>query len=139
MQIVLSDLGFSKSLTFSSSSNAYLSTGYTSNAGNTYFNAFRLSQNLVIKEDVGQGYARTFLNGIKVFTKEGVLIAEERYNCCFYSLETVKAKSTRLLVKEMLAAAKRKGVYLQEGNLHKQVENEVRQSIELNPKQFLLR
>ena len=49
----------------------YLTLGYTSAAGNTYFKAIRLSNRLVVYYDIGQGYARTFLNGITLFCWNG--------------------------------------------------------------------
>ena len=51
-------------ISYSSVANAFLSKGYTSTAGNTYFNSIRVAEGILIKEDVGQGYAHTFLNGI---------------------------------------------------------------------------
>ena len=56
-----------ESLTYNAAKNVYLTLGYTSAAGNTYFKAIRLSNRLIVYYDIGQGYARTFLNGITLF------------------------------------------------------------------------
>lgn len=60
-----------ESLTYNAAKNVYLTLGYTSAAGNTYFKAIRLSNRLVVYYDIGQGYARTFLNGITLFCWNG--------------------------------------------------------------------
>ena len=67
--VLFKDLGVSVSsnVTYSTSLNVFSSNGYTSAAGNTYFNSFRFADGILIKEDVGEGYAHTFLNGIRIF------------------------------------------------------------------------
>lgn len=59
------------SLTYNAEKNVYLTLGYTSAAGNTYFKAVRLSNRLAVYYDIGQGYAHTFLNGITLFCWDG--------------------------------------------------------------------
>ena len=59
------------SLTYNPEKNVYLTLGYTSAAGNTYFRAIRLSNRLAVYYHIGQGYARTFLNGITLFCWDG--------------------------------------------------------------------
>ena len=60
-----------ESITYNAAKNVYLTLGYTSAAGNTYFKAIRLSNRLAVYYDIGQGYARTFLNGITLFCWNG--------------------------------------------------------------------
>ena len=59
------------SLTYNAEKNVYLTLGYTSYAGNTYFQAVRCTERLAVYFDIGKGYARTFLNGIKLFCWDG--------------------------------------------------------------------
>lgn len=59
------------SLTYNAEKNVYLTLGYTSAAGNTYYRAIRLSNRLAVYYDIGEGYARTFLNGITLFCWDG--------------------------------------------------------------------
>ena len=54
------------SVTYNAQNNIYLTNGYTSAAGNTYFQGIRLSDRIIVKYDIGQGYAHTFLNGVQV-------------------------------------------------------------------------
>ena len=49
------------SLTYNAEKNVYLTLGYTSAAGNTYYRAIRLSDRLAVYYHIGQGYAHTFL------------------------------------------------------------------------------
>lgn len=51
--------------------NVYLTKGWTSNAGNTYFKAVRFSDRLAVYYDIGIGDFRTFLNGITLYTWDG--------------------------------------------------------------------
>ena len=59
------------SLTYNAEKNVYLTLGYTSQAGNTYFKAARLSNRLAVFYDIGQGYCHTFLNGITLLCWDG--------------------------------------------------------------------
>lgn len=59
------------SLTYNAEKNVYLTLGYTSAAGNTYYRAIRLSNRLAVYYDIGEGYAHTFLNGITLFCWDG--------------------------------------------------------------------
>jgi hypothetical protein len=59
------------SVTYNPERNVYLTLGYTSQAGNTYFKAVRFSDRLAVHYDVGQGYYHTFLNGITLFAWDG--------------------------------------------------------------------
>lgn len=67
-------------VTYNAAKNVFLSQGYTSAAGNMYYQAIRLSNRLVVFYDLGQGYAYTFLNGIKLYCFDGLkanLIAQK--------------------------------------------------------------
>ena len=58
-------------LTYNAERNLFLTTGYTSAAGNTYFRALRMSDRLAVYFEIGQGYAHTFLNGITLYCWDG--------------------------------------------------------------------
>ena len=71
-----------ESLTYNAARNVFLTMGYTSPAGNMYYKAIRLSNRLMVYYDLGQGYAYTFLNGIKLFCwdgQKGHLIAQKSW------------------------------------------------------------
>ena len=60
-----------ESLTYNAAKNVYLTLGYTSAAGNMYYKAIRFSEKLAVFYHIGQGYARTFLNGITLLCWDG--------------------------------------------------------------------
>ena len=58
-------------LTYTVEKNIFLTMGYTSQAGNTYYRAIRLSPRLAVFYNIGEGYKYTFLNGITLFAFDG--------------------------------------------------------------------
>lgn len=113
------------SITFSESMNAFVGSGYTSMAGNTYFNAARFAEGLLIKEDVGEGYSATFLNGLHIYDlKTHKLLVEKvypMYQGAFYSKEHVKIVATRLLSDLIVEAAEEQGSYMNEQEVSRKV------------------
>lgn len=77
---------FSKNgMTYNAAKNIFLSRGYTSATGNTYFQALRFFDRLAVVLDVGEGYKYTFLNGIKLFCWNGQdaeLIGQRTWGGC---------------------------------------------------------
>ena len=76
-------------VTYNAARNIFLTQGYTSAAGNMYYRAVRLSNRLVVYYDLGQGYAHTFLNGIKLYCFDGQkanLIAQKYWGGCDYRI-----------------------------------------------------
>ena len=74
---------------YNAAKNVFLTMGYTSAAGNMYYRAVRLSNRLVVYYELGQGYAYTFLNGIKLFAFDGQkaqLIAQKYWGGCDYRI-----------------------------------------------------
>lgn len=59
------------SVTYNPEKNVYLTLGYTSPAGNTYYKAVRFSDRLAVYYDIGEGFKYTFLNGITLFAWDG--------------------------------------------------------------------
>ena len=85
---LLNKFGLAKtgSFNYSDQSNAFLGNGFTSAAGNTYFNSLRFVEGILVKEDVGQGYSRTFINAIRIYDiKSKDLLCEKSYHCAYYS------------------------------------------------------
>jgi hypothetical protein len=130
-EMILSQLGIEKGgVNYSESANAFLSTGYTSAAGNTYFNALRFAEGIVIKEDVGEGYAHTFLNGIRIYSlKNKQLIAERDFHNSIYNKQKVKCNAIAMLMKVLVDAAAMEGVKLDEQKARTQVERVINMAI----------
>lgn len=86
-------------VSYSEMANAFLTTGYTSAAGNTYFNSIRLAEGILIKEDIGVGYAHTFLNGLKIYSiKDKTLIADKAFHSLFYNPLNVTKEAKKMLM-----------------------------------------
>jgi len=102
-------------VTYNAAKNVFLSQGYTSAAGNMYYKAIRLSNRLVVYYDLGQGYAHTFLNGIKLFAFDGpkaTLIAQKYWGGCDYRIfneQFAKEQSILMLSSFLIGQLKAQG------------------------------
>lgn len=114
---------------YSQEMNAITGNGFTSAMGNSYFNALRFAEGLLIKEDVGFGgmYNRTFLNGLRIFDlRTRKLLAEKiypMYEGALYSKEVVKSVTRRLLSNLILQEAKEQGYFVTESEVERQLSN----------------
>lgn len=95
------------SLTFNPEKNVYLTLGYTSAAGNTYYRAVRFSDRLAVYYHIGQGYAYTFLNGISLFCWDGQkakLIGQKFWGGCNWKCfsERFAKEQSILMLKDFL-------------------------------------
>lgn len=104
-----------ESLTYNAAKNVFLTTGYTSNAGNMYYRAIRISDRLAVYYDLGQGYRYTFLNGIKLFCWDGQkakVIAQKYWGGCDYRIfneQFAKEQSILLLCNYLSGQLKARG------------------------------
>jgi hypothetical protein len=92
------------SVTYNEANNIFLSEGYTSAAGNTYFQGVRLSDRLIIDLQLGQGYYYLFLNGIRIYGYNGHekhLIASRNFSCCTFS-EKYSCRECEDMIKDYL-------------------------------------
>ena len=107
-----------ESLTYNAAKNVFLSQGYTSAAGNMYYKAIRLSNRLVVYYDLGQGYAYTFLNGIKLYCFDGQkanLIAQKYWGGCDYRIfneQFAKEQSILMLSNFLVGQLKAQGAHV---------------------------
>ncbi len=107
-----------ESLTYNVSKNVFLTQGFTSAAGNMYYRAIRLSDRLAVYYDLGQGYAYTFLNGIKLFCWDGnkaKLIAQKYWGGSDYRVfnEQFAKEQSIMMLKDYLAGQlKAQGAYV---------------------------
>ena len=106
------------SVTFSESLNALVGAGYTSMAGNTYFNTLRLADGILIKEDIGEGYMYTFLNGLHIYDlRTKTLLCERCFNCHFYSRDTARNDAVSMLADLIAESAAKEHVILNESEM----------------------
>lgn len=99
---------------------------HTSIAGNTYFNAISLTDDFVVKENVGVGWLHTFLNGLQIYTHDGKLVAERDFQCFIYSEERVLKEVTDMLTEAIVKAAQRQGIPLNQTQVRNEVFHRVR-------------
>lgn len=106
----------SESFTYNAEKNIYLSMGFTSALGNTYFKALRLSDKLAVFFSIGEGCYYTFLNGINIFALSGNgqarLIGQKQWggsNWCVFSEAFAKNQCVELLSDFLMGEAKKLG------------------------------
>ena len=110
-------------VTYSVAKNVFLSQGYTSAAGNMYYKAIRLSNRLVVYYDLGEGYAYTFLNGIKLFCWDGQrasLIAQRSWGGCdwrVFSEQFARGQSILMLKGFLAGQLKAQGAHVSDQEL----------------------
>lgn len=103
------------SLTYNAEKNIFLTLGYTSTAGYTYYRAIRYSKHLAVFYHIGEGYLHTFLNGITLFCWDGQrakIISQKRWGgtdwVCF-SERFAKEQSILMLKDYLQGQAKAHG------------------------------
>ena len=117
-----------ESLTYNAAKNVFLTTGYTSAAGNTYFQGIHLSNRLAIVFDIGVGYAYTFLNGMKLYCFDGTqkkLIGSRFYSCCCYCDSFARREASEILCEYLKSQAKLMGTYISDSQLEEFAKNQV--------------
>lgn len=108
------------SLTYNAENNVYLTLGYTSLAGNTYYKAIRLSNRLAVYYHIGEGYLHTFLNGISLFCWDGSkakIIAQKFWggsNWRCFTEESAKQESIAMLKDYLAGQVKLQGYNVDE-------------------------
>lgn len=111
------------SFTYNPEKNVYLTSGYTSAAGNTYYKAIRLSNRLAVYYHIGEGYAHTFLNGITLFAWNGQkanIIAQKFWGGCnwrCFNERTAKEESIIMLKDFLAGQAKAMGSVIADSQL----------------------
>lgn len=128
-------------VTFSESMNAFVGAGYTSGAGNTYFNAARFAEGILIKEDIGEGWRHTFLNGVHIYDlKTRKLLTETVFPMCYgvlYNKEIVKSIATQLLASLLVKAATEQGYEMDIQEVKSKIRTILNRSFENNQIQEL--
>lgn len=139
--VLFQKLGLSKlnNFNYSDSVNAFIGNGYTSTAGNTYMNEIRLLEGLLIKEDVGQGYARTFINNIKIYDlKSKELLCDKKYNCTFYNQHFIKSEVKSLLVNLLIDASRKDRIQINISDAEMHIEGLVNRAFDTDQRQMLM-
>ena len=107
-------------VTYNKERNIFLSDGYTSAAGNTYFQGIRLSDRIIINYDFGQGYAWLFLNGIRIYGYDGRdkrLIASRSYYSCGFNESFAKNECVEMIKEYLVSQMKMVNAPINENQL----------------------
>jgi len=136
----------SSDFNYSESVNAFLGNAFTSMAGNTYLNEIRFLEGLVIKEDIGHGYAHTFVNGIRIFDiRSKKLICERLYHCTYYSTIFLRSEVRKMLIDFLLTSTRKEGITIDYNDavrhiamiVDKAFNTDQRHMLEMQSKKFL--
>lgn len=101
-----------RNLHYNQQHNIFLTDGFTSAAGNTYFHGIRLDDRLAVAYSFGQGYCYLFLNGIDLYCWNGTnqkLISSEGYNCFVFNEIVARNRCVHMLRNFLAAQAKMLG------------------------------
>ncbi|MBQ0024058.1 MAG: hypothetical protein KBT29_12590 [Prevotellaceae bacterium] len=108
------------SVTYNAQNNIFLTNGYTSAAGNTYYQGIRLSDRIIVSYNIGEGYAHTFLNGVNVYGfngREKRLIGSRSFNCYFFSESNAKREAIGIVTDYMKGQIKLMGASVESSQL----------------------
>ena len=97
------------SVTYNAQNNIFLTNGYTSAAGNTYYQGIRVSDRIAVKYNIGEGYCHTFLNGIEVYGYDGSkarLIGSRCFSCYFFNESNAKREAVEIVLDYMRGQVK---------------------------------
>lgn len=123
-------------LRYSETTDVFLTNGYVSAANNVYFNAVRFAEGIIIKEDVGQGYLHTFLNGIRIYSIESkTLLADKSFHCCRYNKQSVYTEVKDMLLNLVCEAAAQQGKAVDKNEARRVIERILHESFNTNQMQ----
>jgi hypothetical protein len=105
---VLPEIG--KGISYNEATNSIKGSAFTSAMGNIYFKELQISNTLIVMNDVGIGYCRSFLNGVKVYTLKNnvkTLVGQVDLHCVFYNQFAADRYAKEILVNAFVAEAKK--------------------------------
>ena len=132
--MILSKIGINTGLvSYSKEANAFLTSGYTSCAGNTYYNVVRIANGLAIIGGFGDGKFYTFLNSLRIYSlKDQTLIAERRFGSYVHSNSAEKGEIKSMLLAALKEAAKSQGWTFNEKEAMKEIKQVVDECFSTN-------
>jgi len=99
-------------LTYNKENNILTTNGYTSMAGNTYFNGIRLSDKIILILSIGIGYKYTFINGIQILSAidRQQVIAQKSLHIEVYAEEKIKRIARAMIFEKLKENALKEGL-----------------------------
>lgn len=128
-------------VSYSEIANAFLTNGYTSGIGHTYFSTIRVAEGILIKDDIGDAHwGTTYLNNIRIYSiKDKVLIAEGHFHALVYSKEKVREIAKKLLMDTLKNAAGNRNERLNEFEAERVVNKVLDQAMNEDQRQLLIK
>ncbi len=86
--------------TYNANRNMYITECYESMAGNVYHQGVRVSDRIVVKENVGSADYGTFVNGIQIFGYNGnelQLLTSREYHAKWYNEDFIKNEAIEMV------------------------------------------
>jgi hypothetical protein len=125
-----------KSVTYNADRNMFLTSGYTSQAGHTYFQGIQLSDRVAIVCSIGRGGWGTnplFLNEVSVYCFDGtkkVLIGSwSPIDYEFYSEARARMHATQLLYDHLTSQARMSGISISNSELEQFAAAQIRAAV----------
>jgi hypothetical protein len=128
-------------VSYSEIANAFLTSGYVSGLGHTYFSSVRVAEGLLIKDNIGEAHwGTTYLNHVSIYSvKDKVLIAEGNFHALPYSKERVKDIAKRLLLQTLKEAAADSNESLDENEANRIIDKVLNQAMNEDQRQLLIK
>lgn len=126
-------------VSYNSKNNIFLTSGYTSAAGNTYYQGIRLSDRIVVKYDLGQGYKYLFLNGIQIYGFNGTgttLLASRAFLRTCFDESLAKRQCVDMVMSYLKGQMKLAGTSVSELQLSQFADSLVGEAMRNQPKQL---
>ena len=126
-------------VSYNSSKNLYETSGYTSAAGNTYYQGIRLSDRIIVKYDLGQGYLYLFLNGIQIYGYNGTektLLASRAFQCTGFTESFAQRQCVDMLKNYLVSQTKMLGTQVSDLQLTNFANTLVADVMKNQPKQL---
>lgn len=126
-------------VSYNSKNNIFLTSGYTSAAGNTYYQGIRLSDRIVVKYNLGQGYKYLFLNGIQIYGFNGTgttLLASRAFLCTCFDESLAKRQCVDMVMSYLKGQMKLAGTSVSESQLSQFADSLVGEAMKNQPKQL---
>lgn len=126
-------------VSYNSKNNIFLTPGYTSAAGNTYYQGIRLSDRIIVKYNLGQGYMYLFLNGIQIYGYNGTsttLLASRAYNCTCFSEAFAKRQCVDMVTEYLKGQMRLTGTQVSDLQLSQFADSLVGEAMKNQPKQL---
>ena len=127
-------------LTYNAEKNMFMTQGYTSGMGHTYFQGIQLSNRLAIVNDIGRGGWGSnplFLNGVTLYCFDGMekkIIGKwAPMSWAFYSDSLAISVAKKLLYDYLVSQMKMQGVSISQSDLNSFVSAQIRVAVTERP------